>query len=133
LGNQGGHRPGAGRKKGSMNKTTIARQSVAEVLDVNNGETLEAAIHRRGHSLLLEMERIAHDPTQPVGARIVAARTALPFLISRRVAPPPHPEGGITSDEIVRRLQYARTKLHEWHKEREAAERRADGEQGMMG
>jgi hypothetical protein len=49
LSNQGGYRPGAGRRKGSLNKSTIALQSAAEVLDVNDGETLEAAIHRRGH------------------------------------------------------------------------------------
>ena len=82
----GGKRPGAGRPKGSKNKATIARLAVAEVLDVDERQTLEAAVHKRGHSLLLEMERIAHDPTQPLGARIAAARTVLPFLLPRREA-----------------------------------------------
>ena len=115
MSNRGGHRPGAGRKKGSLNKTTIALQSAVEVLDVDDGETLEAAIHRRGHSLLLEMERIAHDPTQPVAARIVAAKTALPFLLPKR-AEPPQPKGGTASDDVVRTLQAARDRLAKWGK-----------------
>ena len=79
----GGKRPGAGRPRGSSNKSTIARRAVAEVLDVDDSQTLDAAVHKRGHALLLEMERLAHDPTQPLPARIAAARTVLPFLLPR--------------------------------------------------
>lgn len=57
---------------------------MAKILDVNARDTLDAAVHKRGHSLLLEMERIAHDPTQPLAARITAARVALPVLLSKR-------------------------------------------------
>ena len=110
MSNRGGYRPGSGRRKGSKNKTTIAREAVGEFLGVDDSETLESAIHRRGHSLLLEMERIAHDPTQPVAARIMAARTALPFLLARRTEPR-QPDGGSATDEIVRRLQGARERL----------------------
>lgn len=85
---RGGKREGAGRKRGSRNKATIARQAVAEILDINDDLTLEAVIHRRGHALLVEMERIVGDPTMPVGARIMAARTVLPFLLPRRTATP---------------------------------------------
>ena len=77
---------------------------------------LEAAIHRRGHTLLTEMERIACDPTQPVGARIMAARTALPFLLSRQTAPSKVADGfGRDTVELIeqRRNQLAamRTEL----------------------
>ena len=42
---------------------------------------LASAIHQRGHAMLLELERIVLDPTQPIAARIMAARTALPFIL----------------------------------------------------
>lgn len=80
----GGRRPGAGRPKGSKNKTTIAREAVAEILDVEDAKMLSAEVHKRGHALLSEMERIAIDPTQSVAARIMAAKVALPFLLPRR-------------------------------------------------
>lgn len=84
MAGHGGKRPGAGRPKGSKNKMTIARAAVAEILDVDERDTLDAAVQKRGHSLLLELERIAHDPTQPLAARIAAARVALPFLLPKR-------------------------------------------------
>jgi hypothetical protein len=74
----------AGRPKGSKNKMTIAREAVAEILDVEDAKMLSAEVHKRGHTLLSEMERIAIDPTQPVAARIMAAKVALPFLLPRR-------------------------------------------------
>lgn len=83
MSRRGGKRLGAGRPKGSKNKSTIAKECVAEILDLDDATMLEAAIHKRGHILLSEMERIATDPTQPVGARIMATRTALPFLLPR--------------------------------------------------
>lgn len=83
--NRGGTRPGAGRPKGSKNKMTIAKEAVAEILDVDDADQLHSAVHRRGHQLLAELERIALDPTQPVAARIMAAKTALPFLLPKTV------------------------------------------------
>ena len=80
---RGGKRPGAGRKQGTKNKATIAKEAVAEVLGVSDADLLDQAILQRGHALLLELERIAMDPTQPVTLRIMAARTALPFLLPR--------------------------------------------------
>lgn len=82
--NRGGRRPGAGRPKGSKNKMTIVREAVAEVLDVPDPQKMASAIHERGHQLLLEMERIAKDPSEPIAARIMAARTALPFLLPKQ-------------------------------------------------
>ncbi len=84
MGDQyGGRREGAGRKKGSKNKTTIAREVIGEIIDAPDPMKLESAIHQRGHAMLLELERIALDPTQPIAARIMAARTALPFMLPK--------------------------------------------------
>ena len=76
-------KPGRGRPKGSKNKVTIAREAVAEVLGAPSPEHIEAEIHKRGHALLTELERITLDPTQPVAARILAAKVALPFLLAK--------------------------------------------------
>lgn len=38
--NRGGKRPGAGRKKGALNKATLAWMSAAEVLAVEDGDLL---------------------------------------------------------------------------------------------
>lgn len=108
LTKHGGHRPGAGRPKGSKNKATIARAAVAEVLDVDESQTLNAAVHKRGHTLLLEMERIALDPTQPLAARITATRTVLPFLLPRRENN--ESEDGF-SDDLIRLMQQRRNQL----------------------
>ncbi|MGG7643903.1 hypothetical protein ACQ5SP_03725 [Rhodovulum sp. YNF3179] len=105
MATHGGKRQGAGRKKGSRNKTTIARMSAAEVLGVEDVDVLEQEVHRRGHSLLLEMERLVLDPTQPVGVRIMAARTALPFLLPRREAPQ---DGAPMSDDLLTALEAGR-------------------------
>lgn len=110
MAQHGGKRSGAGRPKGSKNKTTIAREAVAEVLGVDPSETLDAAIHQRGYTLLSEMERIALDPTQPIGARILAARTALPFLLPRKN----DPQGGpVFPDELVAKMQERRNRVHQ--------------------
>ena len=108
----GGRRPGAGRPKGSKNKATIAKQAVAEILDIDQSETLEGAIHKRGHTLLMEMERIAIDPTQPIAARIMAARVALPFLLHRSEN---NSQDAGTSQEILARLQAGRNRVAEAH------------------
>ena len=113
MGNsRGGYRIGAGRKKGSKNKWTIAKETLSEVIDPNNPEKIIGAVHSRGHVLLTEMERIATDPTQPVAARIMAARTALPFLLAR-----PMPDGSANSlgFDLVETLQQRRRYLCEIH------------------
>lgn len=104
----GGQRPGAGRPKGSKNKMTIAKEAVAEILDIDSSETLESAIHKRGHTLLIEMERIAIDPTQPIAARIMAARVALPFLLHR---PETNTQDVDTNQVIIARLHEGRDRV----------------------
>ena len=102
----GGRRSGAGRKPGSKNKTTIAREVVAEVIDAPDPQKIEAAVHARGHRLLLELERIAFDPDQPIAARIVAAKAALPFLLPTQAR---HTGRiSITSEEFAERLNRGR-------------------------
>ena len=69
---------------------------------------LASAIHQRGLSMLLELERIVLDPTQPVAARIMAARTALPFM------PPklPEPKAQVTNvDALSLRIQEGRNQV----------------------
>lgn len=106
MGDQrGGKREGAGRKKGSKNKTTIAREVIGEIIDAPDPMKLASAIHQRGHALLLELERIALDPTQPIAARIMAARTALPFMLPKLPEPK---DSGMDPDELARRLQAGR-------------------------
>jgi hypothetical protein len=103
AGKIGGYRPGAGRPKGSRNKTTIAKEAVAEILDLDDADQLQSAVHKRGHQLLIELERIALDPTQPVAARIMAAKSALPFLLPKQV----EPSGSVdrfAGDALVQRL-----------------------------
>jgi len=109
MGDQhGGKRKGAGRKKGSKNKTTIAREVVGEIIDAPDPLKLASAIHQRGHAMLLELERIVLDPTQPVAARIMAARTALPFMLPKL----PEPKSDLVDpNDLVRRLQAGRDRL----------------------
>lgn len=110
---RGGKRPGAGRPKGSKNKTTIAREAVSEVLGIDPSDTLEAAVHQRGHTLLSEMERIVLDPTQPIGARIMAARTVLPFLLPRKETVRTEKEFG---SDLVEQLNRGRMRVAEARK-----------------
>jgi hypothetical protein len=109
----GGRRSGAGRPKGSKNKATLARQSVAEILDIDVSETLDSAIHKRGHTLLIEMERIAIDPTQPIAARVMAARVALPFLLHRSEN---SRDNAVASEAILARLEAGRNRVAEAHR-----------------
>ncbi len=81
----GGARPGSGRPKGSRNKLTLAKQVVAEVLDVSSERDIAKSIHSRGHQLLAELETLALDRSQPAAVRIVAAKSALPFLLPKCV------------------------------------------------
>lgn len=80
---RGGRRPGAGRPKGSKNKMTLARQAVADVIGADETQRLDREIHARGHQMLVELERIALDPTQAVPARLMAAKIALPFMLPK--------------------------------------------------
>jgi len=106
----GGKREGAGRKKGSKNKTTIAREVIGEIIDAPDPMKLASAVHQRGHAMLLELERIVLDPTQPVAARIMAARTALPFMLPKL----PEPKNSVgDADELVRRIQAGRIRASE--------------------
>jgi hypothetical protein len=104
----GGRRPGAGRPKGSKNKMTIAREAIAEVLDIDDARSLGSEVHKRGHTLLAEMERIAYDVTQPVGARIMAAKTILPFMLPKREIQSQDTDRG---QELVELLQQRRRQL----------------------
>lgn len=106
AGNRGGRREGAGRKPGSKNKKTIAKEAVADVVEVDNPHRLEQAIHERGHRLLVEMEKIALDPTQPVAARIMAAKVAMPFLLPKQAEP--QAAIGMTHSELVERINRGR-------------------------
>jgi hypothetical protein len=116
MGDQhGGRRKGAGRKKGSKNKTTIAREVIGEIIDAPDPMKLASAIHQRGHALLLELERIALDPTQPVAARIMAARTALPFMLPKR---PELKNDSVNHDDLVRRIHEGRKRAALAHQQR---------------
>lgn len=105
---RGGSRPGAGRKRGSRNKVTIAKAAIAEELKVDEGQILEHAIHARGHRLLLELERIALDPLQPETVRIVAAKTALPFLMAREA---PSQRDDSQAYDLVQRIMDGRARV----------------------
>ena len=52
---RGGRRDGAGRKKGSKNKTTIAREVIGEIIDAPDPMKLASAIHHRGHAIIAVM------------------------------------------------------------------------------
>ena len=107
----GGYRAGSGRPKGSKNKTTIAREAGAEVLDIEDAKMLSAEVHKRGHTLLSEMERIAIDPEQPIAARIMAAKVALPFLLQRRETTERRDTNSESSEELISLLHTRRDQL----------------------
>ena len=62
---RGGKRPGAGRKPGSRNKATLAREADARTLTELAREKTEVA--------LATLERIATDTTAPAAAQVAAA------------------------------------------------------------
>ncbi len=64
------------------------------------------ATHRRMHSMT-ELERITLDPTQPVAARILAAKVALPFLLSK---PQPDRPKSDAPDDLANTHQTAITR-----------------------
>lgn len=110
----GGRRPGAGRPKGSKNKMTIAKEAVAEILDIEDAKMLGTEVHRRGHKLLAEIEDIACDVTQPVGARIMAAKTILPFMLPKREFQAHETD---RSQELIKILQQRRSYLANFQSE----------------
>jgi hypothetical protein len=111
--NRGGKREGAGRRKGSKNKVTVAREAIAEVLNAPDPMNLTAAIHQRGHQMLLEMERIVLDPTQPVAARIMAAKTCLPFMLPKLTEPT---DRGSAFEDVVNALHKGRERAAAHHR-----------------
>ena len=111
--NRGGKREGAGRRKGSKNKVTVAREAIAEVLDAPDPMNLTSAIHERGYQMLLEMERIVLDPTQPVAARIMAAKTVLPFLLPKLTVPETR---GPAHEDLVKALHKGRERVAAYHR-----------------
>jgi hypothetical protein len=68
---------------------------------------LTQAVHQRGHSLLVELEKIAMDPSQPVAARIVAAKTALPFLLPKCAQERQQDDGDFAAS-LIQRLHEGR-------------------------
>ena len=81
--------------------------SVGKVLDIPSDADLTQAVHQRGHRLLSELESIALDPTQPVAARLIAAKTALPFMLPKC----PQPSGSDNDDfaaTLIERLHEGR-------------------------
>jgi hypothetical protein len=71
-----------------------------------------------GHRLLGELERIALDPNQPVAARLVAAKTALPFMLPKC----PQPNGGDNDDFAATLIE----RLHEGRRRQRLSTGRAD-------
>lgn len=69
---------------------------------------LGSEVHKRGYKLLAEMERIAYDVTQPAGARIMAAKTILPFMLPKREIQSKDSDRGL---EMVELLQQRRSQL----------------------
>lgn len=105
---RGGTRPGAGRPKGSKNKSTLAREAVAEVLGVDDVARLTSEIHSRGHQMLIELERIALDPTETMPARLMAAKIALPFMLPKQ---PASTAPGSEPSDLAERIRKARERL----------------------
>lgn len=106
---RGGKRDGAGRKLGSKNKLTIAREVVAEVIHADDPKKLTEAVHARGYQMLLELERIVLDPTQPVAARIMAAKTALPFMVPKQAEHEERQEK--FGEELIARIHAGRERV----------------------
>ena len=79
---------------------------------------LAEAVHKRGHTLLAEMERIACDVIQPVGARISAAKVALPFILAKREVTP---KAKRLNEDMIELLQQRRIQLAELRTEVQAS------------
>ncbi len=71
---------------------------------------LAQAVHKRGHTLLAEMEQIACDVTQPIGARTMAAKVALPFMLAKREVAP---KTDRLYEDMIKLLQQRRNQLPE--------------------
>jgi hypothetical protein len=57
------------------------------------------------------MERIAIDPEQPIAARIMAAKVALPFLLQRRETTERRDTAAESSVDLIGLLQARRDQL----------------------
>ena len=63
--------------------------------------------------MLLELERIVLDRSHPLAARIMAARTALPFMLPKRLEPN---NNGVDHDKLIGRIQEGRKRAELAHK-----------------
>jgi hypothetical protein len=85
MGNRGGARPGAGRKKGSVNRATAeARTEAAKI----------------GETPLEYMLRVMRDPTTEQGRRDDMAKGAAPYLHARLAATALHGALEVTRIDI---------------------------------
>ena len=86
MSNRGGVRPGAGRKKGSLNRATAEAR---------------AAAAKTGEMPLEYMLRIMRDPKASNTRRDEMARTAAPYLHPKLVAAPFVPTPMISNDNRI--------------------------------
>ena len=86
MSNRGGVRPGAGRKKGSLNRATAAAR---------------AAAAKTGEMPLEYMLRIMRDPKASNTRRDEMARTAAPYLHPKLVATPFVPPSMVSDDNRI--------------------------------
>src|SRR5262249_59799061 len=86
MSNRGGARPGAGRKKGSVNRATAEAR---------------AAAAKTGEMPLEYMLRIMRDPKASNTRRDEMARTAAPYLHPKLVATPFVPPPMVSADNRI--------------------------------
>ena len=107
MGKQGGKRPGAGRPKGSRNKSTLAK-IVGEALDLEvlGDAELMMLCRDRAPDVLSILVKIANNERAPAQARVNAASTVLAYGYGRpRLAPPPSQENAPDWGEPLRLVQ----------------------------
>jgi len=102
----GGSKPGerrGGRKRGSPNKTTQARQAAMQKAAERLAGAVPDAFDGDAHSLLVMLYK---DPTQPTHVRLDAARAALPFEKPRlaTATEPLRSNGHISHEEALREM-----------------------------
>lgn len=90
---QGGHRPGAGRPKGSRNR----RKQLLE-----EGARVAAEFGTTPLDYLLSVMR---DETQPLDLRLFAAKAAAPFCHPRLAVRVVREQAGMTHEQWVHHLQ----------------------------
>ena len=101
----GGSKPGerrGGRKRGSLNKATQARQAAMRKAAESLSGAIPDAFEGDAHELLMALYK---DPTQPTTVRLDAARAALPFEKPRlATATEPSGNGHISHEEALRQV-----------------------------